>query len=168
MSEARNEGGSAKAVSTDFIYQRSRALFFSPMWSNLLSQHRRYPARLGCQLLQTGQILIKRSGYKRNPWFVCVCFFFFWNTPACTEDKIAVTQIRLPPTAACSFMNHKCRKKWESRNLSQKTGKMWHIYFTTIKPHGFFHRSLKWQNLIFCFLCLHIVMNGGCKKKNIQ
>lgn len=73
--------------STDFIYQRSRALFFGPMWSNLLSQHRHYTARHGCQLLQTGQILIKRSGYKKNPWFVCFFFLFFLEHSCLHREK---------------------------------------------------------------------------------
>lgn len=37
-----------------------------PQCSNLLRQHINYPDRLWCHLLQTGQNLIERSGYKKH------------------------------------------------------------------------------------------------------
>ncbi len=55
--------------------QKRKRLCSGPQWSNLLRQHINYRAGLGCHLLQTGQIPIERSGYKKHLWFVS----FLWN-----------------------------------------------------------------------------------------
>lgn len=58
-----------------FYLPEKKRLSSGPLWSNLLRQHINYAARLGCHLLQTGQILIERCRYKKHLWFVS----FLWN-----------------------------------------------------------------------------------------
>lgn len=53
-----------------FYLPEKKRLCSGPLWSNLLRQHINYTARLGCHLLQTGQILIERSRYKKHLRFV--------------------------------------------------------------------------------------------------
>lgn len=55
-----------------------------PLWSNLSRQHINYKAGLGCHLLQTGQILIERSRYKKHLRFVS----FLWNVTHAEWEKM--------------------------------------------------------------------------------
>lgn len=80
-----------------FYLSEKERLSFGPMWSNLLRQHINYTARLGCHLLQTGQIPIERSRYKKHLRFV----YFLWNvTHTEWEDMLWIITNSQPQCAA--------------------------------------------------------------------
>ena len=59
-----------KALSLRVLLPEKERLSSGPLWSNLLRQHINYKSGLWCHLLQTGQILIERSRYKKHRSFV--------------------------------------------------------------------------------------------------